>query len=39
MGNIKDLKAYRIVEEKDLPEVHGKGYVGAYKDKGKGPHH
>ena len=27
MGNIKDLKAYRIVEEKDLPEVHGKGYV------------
>ena len=27
MGNIKDVKAYRIVEEKDLPEVHGKGYV------------
>ena len=27
LGNIKDVKAYRIVEEKDLPEVHGKGYV------------
>ena len=27
LENIKDVKAYRIVEEKDLPEVHGKGYV------------
>ena len=24
MGNIKDVKAYRIVEEKDLPEVHAR---------------
>lgn len=27
MADIHNLKAYKIVEEKELPEVHGKGYV------------
>lgn len=27
MGNIRDLKAYRITEVKELPEMHGRGYV------------
>lgn len=27
MKKISDLKAYEIVQEKDLPELHGKGYL------------